>query len=73
MMPPPRKHILTQKLVHVYMKGTAALVIVTKDWKQPKCPPHSEWRNRYGITTQCNAIQQKNGWNLGAHYNLDEL
>ena len=36
----------------------AALFIIDKIWKQPKCPSTDEWIRRRGICVQWNTTQQ---------------
>lgn len=47
------------------------LFIVTKHWKQSKCPTVSEWISR-GASTPQNITQQENEQTTDMHNNLDE-
>ena len=36
----------------------AALCIIARSWKEPRCPSMEEWIQKYGIFTQWNTTQQ---------------
>lgn len=41
--------MLSKIFIHEFV---AALLIITKNWKQPRCPSIGEWKMNYEISTQ---------------------
>lgn len=40
----------------------AALLVITKHWREPKCPPIGEWVNKLWYTHAMDYTQNKKEW-----------